>query len=410
MVEISLPGMDEHGEVFNKEQVVVSPELQDRIGEATRAIEMEQQDPALAVATGTEQMSMFSELGKLAKDTTVHKLGILFKDVKAVFGILPNIGKISEWNTARIAKIPNAAKATTMTAEGVIGVSDKTVQEVAIADVAKREASAVGMVDAAMRTELAATKAEKEYANAKSGFDSAVKRHENAIASGKGVDRASENLRKAEAKFFKAEEQQHATQQAYENARKQAIGKLNEPTATAPEGAKAESWLSKKTRTLARIKKDPELKAKYDAVKAKFQKNGVQYTEDTLLRIVANGEAPAFTAGEKAGRFAKHMGLHMIMEQIGPIINPTPDVPGLVTLASFGAEVIGQQWWAALVPPVWQYLHNRYEDTKLSFETSTKAAEIIRRHWNARVDRLEEKQIEKAAGVFLPKKELPLGV
>lgn len=401
--------MDEHGEMPNKEQVVISPELQDRIGEATRAIEAEQQDPTLSVATGTEQMSMFSELGKLAKDTTVHKLGILFKDVKAVFGILPNIGKISEWNTARIAAKPieGAAKATAITAEGNIVTLDKTVVEVARGEVAAREASTIGRVDAAMQAELRVSKADKELSNAHNAVDSAAKKYEKAMGSGKGVDKATENLQRAEAAYMEAEKKQLAAQEAYEGARNRAVDKLQQPV-SADTGK--ESWLSRKTRTLARIKTDPELKAKYDAVKAKFEKNGVQYTEDTLLRIVANGEAPAFTAGEKAGRFAKHVGLHMLMEQIGPIINPTPDVPGLVTIASFGAEVIGQQWWAALVPPVWQYLHNRYEDVKLSYDTSTKAAEIIKRHWNARVDRLEEKQIEKAAGVFLPKKELPLAV
>ncbi len=139
-------------------------------------------------------------------------------------------------------------------------------------------------------------------------------------------------------------------------------------------------------------------------------KLGSAMSDKELLRAAANGEAPARNFREKVGRGAKIAGKHMILESLGPIINPIPDVPGVVALASYGAEVFGQQWWAGLIPPVWQYMHNRYEDMQTSMSAGRKAREIIMRHWNQRIDRLEEKRIEKAAGVFLPRKDLPLAV
>ena len=89
--------MDPTSEIPEGEKVVVTPELASRMGEATNAIEQNIVEPGADIAAATGQMSMMAELGKLWKDTTVKRLGILFKDAKVA---LPN-GEMFAWEKER---------------------------------------------------------------------------------------------------------------------------------------------------------------------------------------------------------------------------------------------------------------------------------------------------------------------
>lgn len=385
--------MDEQGEIPQKEQVVIPPELQAQMEQSMQNIESGMGEPAVEIANGTQQMGMFSELWKLWKDANVKRLGIMFKDAKVALGILPFVDRVSKWNTARIASKP------------IEGLSKEALQarKIAQRELNTRNASVVGKVESAMQAEGAAIRSEKILGKAEIEMDRAATQYEKAMGKGKKIEKAADRLHKAESAYTTSESAQVAAIHVQTKAQEQAV-KILEKTSKEPFAN--ESWISKQARKIAHIHTDSEFASEFKRLKEKTAGRG--FSDADIVRMVANGESPVFTKREKFGRGTKKLGIHMILTNLGPIINPIPDVPHLVANASYAIEAFGGQWYAGLIPPVWQYLHNRYEDMALGFHTSKQAMEIVNRHWNQRIDRLEEKKIEKAAGVFLPKKELPL--
>ena len=398
--------MDGQKEIPNKEQVVVPPELRDRMGEATRAIESDMADPASGIAAGTEQVSMFAELGTLWKDTSVKRLGITFKDVKAVVGILPFVNKISELNSARIAGIP----AKKLAAQLPISQKEQVAADIENAVIAKRHESALHAVESAARYQKPVADADAAMMRAEDEWHRARVSLARAQEKGKGVDQARIRLDQKFAAYQDSVKGLRAVKETYQPLENTALQRLD-GVHVPQKGEPHESWASKKIRSVMEIKNDVDVKQKFLKVKADYKKaTGQELSDSVALRMAANGEAPAFSKKDKLGRAGKMVARNILLEHLGPIINPVPDVPGYITMPSYLLEAFGGQWWAGLIPPTWQYIHNRFEEAKLSYETSKKAVEIIRRHWNARFAKMEEKQTQKAADMFLPKKEAALPI
>lgn len=403
--------MDEQGEIPQKEQVVIPPELQAQMEQSMQNIESGMGEPAVEIANGTQQMGMFSELWKLWKDANVKRLGIMFKDAKVALGILPFVDRVSKWNTARIASKP------------IEGLSDEAIARV---DAAKTELAAtktttVYAVEKASQEQVPMLKAQSSMEEAGSELAKARRNLQHAQKKYKGVPdgiHTDSKVMKAAERFAKAEKDFQEKTSVYGDVRKgylsthqEAMDKLSrvsEPVPPKNFGEKVSRKTSEAAKKYFNIHTDEAFRVKAEQVRKQYAKSGKILSEEQLLHIVANGEAPALTGWEKTKRGGKIMGLNFILTNLGPIINPIPDVPPLVADVSHAMEAFGGKWYAGLVPPVWQYLHNRYEDMSLGFNSSRQAMEIINRHWNQRIDRLEEKKIEKAAGVFLPKRELPL--
>lgn len=382
--------MDEQSEIPQKERTVVSPELAERMDQATASIEGELKDPVAQVANATEQMSMFAEFGKLAKDSAMRRLGVMFKDAKAGLGILPFVNKVSEAITP--------ASGATVTLGKTIGGALQAENEMVNAE--KTYESAKG----------ASAKAEKKFVNPK-------------------LQEGTKQFNKLEFEGGKKLGELSVAEFAWKE--KQALAEKTRLTATdqilnTPRNTK-EKWSSRQARKLTGIKTDSDYAIRYDAARARATeintdrlaqatKKGISaekvklLTDIDVMRWTGNGDMPARTWWGEGAKGAKTLGVRMIFENLGPIINPVPDVPGLVTLASYGVEAFGGQWWAGLIPPVWQYLHNRYEDVAIGLDTSKKAMDIVKRHWSAKMNTLEDARIAKAAGVFLPKKEFAQSV
>lgn len=403
--------MDPNAEIPGKEHVVVPPELKTRMEEATASIEANMHDPVAEIVQPTQQMGMFAELAKNMKDYQVKRLGIMFKDAKAALGIIPFADKISRLNTARIAAKPieGARLATTMSPDGVMGVSKKTVVEVAQDEIQRREATAVSAVNRAVNAQGEYYKADKAMREAEQVRNKATEKLSRATETGKGVEKATKRYQEANNAFQKAADSYSKARTAYPPMETAAADRLRGIPVPEPEKWTKE-WASKKVsgaaNRLAHIHTDEEFAQKFAQRQAEGIRHGVTHTDEELIRMVANGESPVYTKGQWLKRGAKRYGLHMLWHNLGPIINPVPDVPHLVTTVSYATEIFGGQWYAGLVPPVWQFLHDRYSDFKLSYDTSKKSYEIVKRHWNQRVDRMLEKKIEKSAGVFLKPTEI----
>lgn len=372
--------MSEQSEILQKEHVVVPPELAQRMGEATRMVESEMRDPVAEVANATGQMSMMAEFGALAKESLGRRAGLMFKDAKAALGVLPFINKISE--------AISPAKATVSLGE---------------------------TISSAVKAENDVLKAERALAAKQSSWDSARGRVDRTMNTEKktGLDTAASNASNALTEKLQAEKLLQQKQAEFQ-------GKLSQSTEQILATGKNtnEKLTSKAARSLAGIRTDSDYVIRYEKARAraseinadriaKAVKKGIPQekvqllTDADVIRWTGNGDMPARTWLGERGKGLKKVGVHLLLENLGPIINPVPDVPGVVTLASYGAEVFGGQWWAGLIPSAWQYLHNRYEDVQISFETTKKAADIIKRHWNKRIDKLEDARVAKAAGVFL---------
>lgn len=405
--------MDETAEVPQKEKVVISPELQSSMTEATSAIEADMASPVSEIATPTRQMGMFAELGQLAKDHTVKRLGIMFKDVKAALGVVPFVDRISKWNTARIANNPafDAIKAKKFDPDSKQLIdSTFSVRQVAQDEITRRERTAVSAVNKAAYASEEAHRADKAMLEAKDTMLKAHNKLEKARDKMKHVKPKSEQFAAAQDEYKKSVQTLRIAQEKYGSLQKTALDRL--ASMPEPKDIKrfSKEWFaSKKGEALKRLThthSDEEFLQKYKRVEEKFREERVRnkkftYNESDILRSVANGDIPAVGGWEKAGRFAKQSVKLHILQSLGPIIDPIPDVPPLVATASHIAETFGGQWYAGLVPPVWQLLHNKYAEFRLGFNTSKKAMEIVNRHWNQRVDRLLEKKIEKSAGIFL---------
>lgn len=345
--------MDEHGEFPHKEQTVVSPELNQKMVEATAAVKEGMAEPGADIAGPTQQLGMFAELWQVQKEYGVKKLGIMFKDAKVAFGILPFVNKISEKMSVASGEAPSLMRQVNESLEADISAS---------------------------KAERTLTKAQKKLEAKQKGTFLSKFQFRNETTLSQKVSAAESTLHTKKAlqaeTFLKANE-----------AMQSAKGK-----ALSPEG-----FVPKNIRKLTGVKTGTDYIRNYNDWNSRTDLN---LKEIDRLRGAANGEAPPRNKKEKFTRGAKFVGTRVVLEHLGPIINPVPDVPGLVTLASYGAELFGGQWWAGLIPPVWQYAHNRYEDFAASFEMSKKATEIVKKHWEKKFGTLKEPQVAKAAEVF----------
>ncbi|HLD25087.1 MAG TPA: hypothetical protein VJB96_04195 [Patescibacteria group bacterium] len=406
--------MDPITEVPQKEHVVVHPELGAKMGEVTQRIEQHMAEPGADIAAVTGQMSMMAELGQLGKEVMVKRLGILFKDAKVALGVIPFVGKIGEWNTARIAgKTVDAIK----DPKGAAAVT------AANQELARKEESFVGKVNTAVNAETEYRRLSSAHSAAEKALTEAQEKLNVMSASDqKQWQRASDRLQEAQthfqeihAKFVPAEAKFTATQ----SAAMEKLGSLDDIPGKPKfmskewfEGAPGEA-----ARKLTHSHSDNDFRRKYKNAEEHFKKHQERmqkknktftYTQADILRVVANGDVPAFSGREKAKRVVKIMGVNFVLSNIGPIIDPIPDVPPLVAMGSWGVEAFAGQWWAGLIPPVWQYFHNRYAEFKLSFESSKKSLEIVKRHWDQKFNKAKEPQVARAAEVFMPEQK-PVG-
>lgn len=326
-------------------RMAVSPELGQRIGDAKTAIEANRALIGADVTTNTEQMSLLASLGGLYKDMFKKRMGIAFKDVKAALAIIPFVPLASE----------------------AISLAKGGVKLESLASKVNKAAYAEG---AAIKAQKTATKAER-WAG---WFSKSEKARQKADAAKAALGTASQ-------------EAGRATQAAKAVLEKELA-----------KGVVHEGAVSKFVRkNIVHDLKDADYVLNYE----KAVKSGKALTDAEKILSTARGEVTATTFGEKAGRRLKMTGKHTLLHSLGPIIDPTPDVPHVVVFGSFGAELFGQVW-AGLIPPAWQYLHNRYEEAKVSFEGAKKAKDIITAHLSRKIDKLKEPQVAKAAEAFMP--------
>jgi hypothetical protein len=326
-------------------RISVSPELGNKIAEAKASIEAQRDMPASEVATNTEQMGLLASLGGLYKDMLKKKLGIAFKDVKAALAIIPFAPLASE----AIAVAKGGAK---------------------LESVAMKVNKAAYAESAAVKAQKAANKAERW-----------------ARWFGKS-EKAQQKLGAAKEALSAATTEANAATQAAKKALERGL----------KNGVPAEGVASRFVRKhIVHDIRDADYVLNYE----KAIKSGKALTDAEKILSTATGEVAAKTFGEKAVHKAKTIGKHTLLHSLGPIIDPTPNVPHVVVLGSFGAELFGQVW-AGLIPPVWQYLHNRYEDVKVGWDTAVKAKDIVTKHFSQKVDTLKDPTVAKAAEVFVP--------
>lgn len=358
--------MDPTSEIPEGEKTVVTPELGAKMAEATQRIETQMAEPGADIAAATGQMSMMAELWKLGKETGVKRLGVLFKDAKAILGIVPfapmigkALGSVSKTETlvSRVGAVGEAEKKLMKTEKGL----DKTKKKLAGARDAANKADASKLQDRQIALDSAATasmKARQEHTKTQRRLR---------------VDAAS----------VSADLRIHANALSEETLREKA------------------ARLGRKAISVPATEQDMIRRYKINMDQLSKKSPGKAVSDIDMVRWAGNGDMPALTKGEAFGRRAKFVGKHLLLEQLGPIINPVPDVPGVVTLASYGSELLGFVW-GGLIPPLWQYVHNRYENAKLMVESTQKASEIVKRHWNQKFDKAKEPQVAKAAEAFLP--------
>lgn len=323
----------------------VAPELGSRIGDAKAAVEANRALIGADVTTSTEQMSLLASLGGLYKDIFKKRMGIAFKDAKAALAIIPFVPLASE----------------------AISLAKGGVKLESLASKVNKAAYAEG---AAVKAQKAATKAER-WAG---WFSKSEKARAKADAAKAALGVATQEAGKAT--------------QAAKAGLEQGLKK----------GVAAEGKVSQFVRKhIVHDLRDADYVLNYE----KALKSGKALTDAEKIMSAARGEVTATTFGEKAAHKLKHAGKHTLLHSLGPIIDPTPDVPHVVVFGSFGAELFGQVW-AGLIPPVWQYLHNRYEETKVSFEGAKKAKDIIISHFSKKIDKLKDPQVAKAAETFTP--------
>ncbi len=337
--------MNDFSPETSESHISVPPELGNKLAEAKASIGPEVGSVANQVTQSAEQMGLLASLGGLAKETFKKKMGIAFKDVKAALAIIPFVPLASE----------------------AIAVAKGGVKLESLASKVHTAAYAEASVIKAQKT---ANRAEK-WAG---WFSKSQKAREKADAAKAALNVVSKEANIATKAAKLGLEQELAKGVAKEGAVSQFVRK-----------------------NIVHDIKEADYVLNYE----KALKSGKKLTDAEKILSAARGEVTATTFGEKAGHRLKAAGKHTLLHSLGPIIDPTPDVPGVVVLGSFGAELFGQIW-AGLIPPTWQYLHNRYEDTKLGFETSMKAKDIIVSHFEKKLGKLKSPQVAKAAEVFMP--------
>lgn len=335
---------DESPEVL-QDRISVSPELGNKLAEAKANVGEQMKQPEAAVATGTEQMGLLASFGNLYKEMIVKKLGIGFKDVKAVLGIVPFVPLLSK---------------------SISGV-EKGVQ-------------LISTVDKAVMAEAGVAKAQK-----------AVTKAERWAKWFKGSEKAKQKFATATSKLTNAQREASAASKAAKMGLEAGWG------TSAAAAARTEGVVSRFVRkNLVHDIKATDYVINYE--KAVQSTKNLSDTEKILT--AARGELPATNFAERVGKRAVTAGKLGILHSLGPIIDPTPDVPGVVVLGSIGAGFVFPP--AEVVAPAWQYLHNRYESVKVSWETAMKAKDIIKTHFDRKIGKLKEPKVEHAAKVFVP--------
>lgn len=343
--------------LIGKERAVVSPELADRINSATHSIEAKMREPGSEASGGAAKISLLAELALLGKETMTKRLGIVFKDVKLVLSVIPGISHLSKMRSGA-----TSVEKAVITAAGAGRTASRAQKEL---DMAKRA------------WEAAERSAAKAAGNAKRAADAAEK---------------YQAYRKAMGELTRA---QQAAAAGVKVAKAELAGiPIN----------KSENWFARMFRQHMGMVTDSDYARWWMEVqdRAKVIKGGM--TEAQMMERVAIGNMPARNAAEKVARGTKRFAGHVILHNLGPIIDPSPDVPGPVVLASFGAELFGQ-FWAAFIPAIWQYTHNRIQNVKLTVETAKKAKDIVLKHWEDKRRKLNDQQVARAAATFLPQQQ-----
>lgn len=334
---------DESPEV-SQERISVSPELGKRLAEAKTSVTNDMAATGAEVANGTEQMGLLASFGHLYKDMMVAKAKVAFKDVKLVLSALPFIPLLSK-----------AAKG----AEGGIKL--------------------ISTVDKAVMAEAGVAKAQKVATKA----DRWAKWF-------KGSERAQQKLQKATAELGKATREASIATQTATFSLEAARGMS--ATATARNEGKVSQFVRKH---LVHDIKATDYVMNYE----KAMQGTRRLSEAEKILKAAGRELPARNFAEKVGKRAVTGAKLGVIHSIGGIIDPSPDVPGVVVLGSIGAELAGFPI-AALVLPVWQYMYDRYESMKINWETAKKAKEILRSHFEKKMSKMKEPQVAKAVAIF----------
>lgn len=136
---------------------------------------------------------------------------------------------------------------------------------------------------------------------------------------------------------------------------------------------------------------------------AKIAEQGVKVA-DTLIDATLLNKAPSIVKKAKMaiGITSKLDPTGKIKEGVGKVmdfVNPTPDVPVIVDIASNGAEAIGIHG-AGIIAPLWQMAVNRIVFVKHSFGLVKDVGAVVVERAKQKIQVLADEKESQAAGVF----------
>lgn len=377
----------------------LAPEQQAKVLAWRDSLMKEMGEPVVEVATGTEQMSFLAEMGKLWKDTTVKRLGLAWKDVKAV-----GIGVV--------AALPLIDKA--YAGVNILQKGKAFKQGYAAAKTGNLAAKGQALHQAEFVTKNGKLVADVN----KGGFFNAVGAGLRNVGEVNRVHHAASAAEFAQKNIASATRQAAAAeQQAYLHAAHQfgldkgISGKI--ATSLGAKRVAKDVWRSTKSgmTKMELLQKTWSLKAsKLEKLMAGARVEGKLASEvfkdnlrSKIFREVLQHPSPpgilvtGINMAEELGLDQKKK-VRSVVEKTLDFINPTPDVPHKVALASFGADLLVPG--AGVIPSIWQFVDNKIKSGQLYFETAGKGFEIVKRHWDKKFNRLKEPDVAKAADVF----------
>lgn len=380
----------------------LAPEQQKQALEIRDRIMGEVQEPITQVAVSTEQMGLFAELGKFYKDTTAKRLGLLWKDVKAVgigtVAALPlvdkayaglsliNKGKAFKQGYSAVRTGNFAAKGQALrqaefvvdkgkfVIEGAknptgffkaVGAGLRNVSEASRVREATNAAHfAAKNIATATRQAITAEQAAYLHTAHQMGLDKGIT---GKIATSVGARRLGKEMWKSTKAGMKQAELLKNTQ----------VGKLS-TIDKLKVGLKVEGRLAKDVVT--------------DKLRSHMFREGVKHpaVPGILVSSINMAEELGLDQGKKGRKT-----LGKVME----FIDPTPDVPNIVSFASFGADLLVPG--VGVVPFLYQFARNRIASMQLYGETAKQGYEIVKKHWNKKFSKLKEPEVAKAAEAFV---------
>lgn len=377
----------------------LAPEQQEKVLAWQESLMKEVGEPVAEIATGTEQMSFLAEMGKHWKDTLVKRLGLTWKDVKAVgIGVVAALPLVDKaYAGVNILQKGKAFK------EGYKAV--KTGNFAA-------KGQALSQAEFIIKDGKLALEASK------GGFFNAVGAGLRNVGEVNRVHHAAQAAEFAQKNIATATRQAAAAeQQAYLHAAHQLgvdkglTGKI--ATSFGAKRIEKDVWRATKSgmTKMELLQKTGSLNAsKLEKLKAGVRVEGKlagEVFKDNLRskifrEVLQHPQAPGLLV---AGiNMAEELGLDQkkkVRNAVGKtldFINPTPDVPELLSLASFGADLLVPG--AGVIPSIWQYVDNRFKAGELYFQSVKKSIEITKKHWDKKFNRLKEPDVAQSADVF----------